>query len=117
MSAAHVATRIRRILGRHGASATLKRRKDDGTWDVLAVKAKIFNPRLQVENFDGETGSAQRVLIGNAEIAASSLPSRYPRGKDQLVVDGVAQSIESVNTMRDGDTVLMHELYVIGVID
>jgi hypothetical protein len=99
--------RVAQIIAEHGESMTLKRRTSGETFDSLAVKGKMYNPRLQNERLDGEIGAVQRIRISNAEIAASSLPDQGPTEKDQIVdSSGVTFIIDVVDVDRDGDTVL-----------
>jgi hypothetical protein len=110
----YIGDRVADVMDRHGQTMTLKRRTDVG-FDQLLVKGRIFNPRLQPADLDGEAGTTQRIRISNAEIAASVLPDLMPTEKDQIVVDGHALSIEAVNTLRDGETIVCHVLEVIGI--
>lgn len=114
MSGAYTASQVAAVLADHGQTMTLKRRIDVG-FDSLDVKGRIFNPRLQAVDLDGEAGTVQRVRISHAEIAASSLPNLLPTEKDQIVIGGTALSIEAVNTLRDGEIIACHVLEVVGI--
>lgn len=111
-----VASDIAKAFSKHGQSCTLRRRNDDGSWDEISVRAMIFRSRtMGSEDFDGESGGTRIARMSNAEIAASSLPDRLPRAKDQLVVRGSAMSVDEAVTQNDGDTVLMHTMILTGV--
>lgn len=105
--------RVAQIIAAHGEPMTLKRRISGETFDSLAVRGKMYNPRLQSLPLDGEVGSLQRIVISNSEIAASSLPNQGPTEKDQIVdSSGVVFTIDVVDVDRDGDAVLTWTLEV-----
>lgn len=55
-----------------------------------------------------------RVKIATAELAASAWTTKVPARDDTLVVGGVTRIVDDVRPLRDGSTVALYELEVVG---
>jgi hypothetical protein len=91
------------IMARHGEPMTLARIGGPS----VGVNAKAFE--AAVSNLDGDIQQRERAfMFTDAEISAASWPGP-PRKLDSITgADGLMYIIQSVDTRRDGATVLMH---------
>lgn len=113
-----VARAIAGIIERHGESMTLRLRPaadDSPQADTeLAVRAKRYDSAPR----EGDKDATQRAIvfrISNRAFEAESPAHRPPRPLDDLVAaDGDVFVIQSVDTRRDGDRILMHIISATG---
>lgn len=111
---AYVAKRVAAIISQHGEAMTLRRPTEDTS---ISIKGKRVGGRLvDVGNADQQSF---RVLIGTAELLASTWISKVPSAggdgpSDTLTVGGRVRNVIDVKSRGDGDVVALYEVEVGG---
>lgn len=99
-----------RFIAAHGEPMTLAR-AGEGT--TIALNGKRIPGAL---DDIGNTAAQQRfrVKISTTELAASAWATKVPQRYDTLVVGGVTRTVDDVQPLRDGATVALYLLEVVG---